>query len=193
MDSTESNSAKPSDESKKDFNLYGIDINQNAIECVKKLGIEVETINNIFDFKPSKKFDLIIATHVIEHLPKEQVIPTLRYFRESALSKNGRIFIAVPNASSNTGAYWAYEDWTHNCLFTAGSLIYVLKMAGFKNVEIVDSEAIMGSRGIKKLIRKFFLKIYRSKIAFWNRMTNSAFHAPSPLVFSYEVKALASN
>lgn len=41
----------------------------------------------------------------------------------------------MPNAQSNTDCYWAYEDFTHYTLFIAGSLLYVLREAGFTNIE----------------------------------------------------------
>ena len=175
----------------KDFRLVGIDINPNAIDFVKSLDIEAILIEDIFSFKPKERFDLIITTHTLEHLPKENLINILKYFREFLLKENGAIFVAVPNAQSFTGCYWAYEDFTHHTLFTAGSLIYVLKMSGFKSVEIIDKDALAGSKGIKKWIKKIFLKFYKLHIKFWCKMTNSAFHAPSPQVFSYEIKALA--
>lgn len=158
---------------------------------MRSLGIECTLVEDIFDFKPQEKFDLIITTHVLEHLPKELVIPVLKHFRENLLAQDGKLFAAVPNAQSHTSCYWAYEDWTHNTLFTAGSLLYVLKMAGFKSVEIVDKDALAGSKGYKRFIRKIFLKYYALRIKFWNKITNSSFHAPSPQVFSYELKALA--
>lgn len=175
----------------KEFNLIGIDINPNAISYVKSLGIESFLVEDIFSFKSQEKFDLIITTHVLEHLPKDKIISTLKYFRESLLKENGAIFVAVPNAQSFTGCYWAYEDFTHNTLFTAGSLIYVLKTAGFNNVSIIDKDALAGSKGMKRWIKTLFLKLYTLHIKFWCKMTNSAFHAPSPQVFSYEIKALA--
>ncbi|MGC9101323.1 MAG: hypothetical protein ACP5HC_08750 [Caldisericum sp.] len=50
----------------------------------------------------------------------------------------------VRNVQSNTGAYWAYEDFSHFTLFTSGSIYYVLKMAGFDEIM---------KRLVKKLIR----------------------------------------
>lgn len=174
-----------------DYELLGIDINDNAISHCKSLNINAIKVDDILAFHPKEKFDLIISTHCLEHLEKSQIIPILTHFREKLLKQNGKIFIAVPNAQSATGCYWAYEDFTHNTLFTAGSLIFVLKMAGFSEVKIIDKDALAGSKGIKRVIKKICLAFYRRKITFWNIMTNSAFHAPSPQVFSYEVKALA--
>lgn len=175
----------------KNFKLCGIDINENALSHVRSLGIEALKIENILEFKPREKFDLIISTHVIEHLQKDKIIPILKHLKENFLNENGAIFIAVPNAQSNTNCYWAYEDFTHTTLFSAGSLLYVLRMAGFKNIKIIDKDATAGLNPIKKIIKKFFLSVYRFNYAFWNKITSSYFHGPSPRVFSYEIKALA--
>lgn len=174
-----------------DYELLGIDINENAIAHCNSLGINALKIDDILQFYPQEKFDLIISTHCLEHLEKSQIILILKHFRENILKQNGKIFLAVPNAQSATGCYWAYEDFTHSTLFTAGSLIFVLKMAGFSEIKIIDKDALAGSKGIKRVIKKICLAFYKQKIAFWNTMTNSAFHAPSPQVFSYEIKALA--
>ena len=139
----------------KEFYLCGIDINTRTIEAVKNLGIEAICVEDIFSFRPQERFDLIITTHCLEHLPKENIIPTLQHFKEYVLKENGKIFVAVPNAQSNTGCYWAYEDFTHNTLFTARSLVYILKMAGFKQVTIIDKDALAGNSRIKKLIKKY--------------------------------------
>lgn len=101
------------------------------------------------------------------------------------------LYVAVPNAQSNTGAYWAYEDFTHHTLFSSGSLYYVLKMAGFHQVDFLDIHCLEGLSTFKKYFRKFFLQLYAKKQAFWNKVTNSAYHGKSPIIYSYEIKALA--
>lgn len=68
------------------------------------------------------------------------------------LADNGIIFISVPNAQSHTGCYWAYEDFTHSYLFTAGSLEYVLRAAGFSNVHIVDADCTTGCSLKRKIL-----------------------------------------
>jgi hypothetical protein len=61
----------------------------------------------------------------------------------------------VRNVQSNTGSYWAYEYFTHFTLFTSGSIYYVLKMAGFDEIEFVDVECLEGIPFIKRMIKKF--------------------------------------
>lgn len=173
-------------------NIYGVDINLQAIESclsnnltVKKLNLE--NLNNPYDFK----FDVIILTHIIEHIKKDEIINTLVLIKEKFLSEEGKLLIAVPNAQSNTDSYWAYEDWTHTTLFTSGSIYYVLKSAGFNQIEFLDIDCTLGSPKIKSIFRKFFLMLYVFNKNFWNKVTVSAYHQQSPKIFSYEIKVKA--
>jgi len=151
-------------------NIYGVDIEVNAIDFCEKNGLNVrkldlDNLQNPYDFK----FDIIILTHIIEHIPKDQIISTLSFIKNKFLNINGKLLIAVPNAQSNTESYWMYEDWTHSTLFTSGSLYYVLKAAGFNSVDFLDIDCTLeGKVKIKIFIRKFFLKIYIINKNFWN-------------------------
>ena len=173
-------------------NIYGADIDPTAIQScqnnnliVKQL--DLENLKNPYDFK----FDVIILTHIIEHIQKNKIITTLTFIKNEFLSENGKLLIAVPNAQSNTDCYWAYEDWTHTTLFTSGSIYFVLKAAGFDKIEFLDIDCTLGSSKIKSTIRKFFLMLYVSNKKFWNKITHSAFHQQSPQIFSYEIKVKA--
>jgi len=64
-------------------------------------------------------------------------------------------------------------------------------MTGFPTIEYVDIDCTKGLSTIKKLIRKALLKVCEIKIDFWNRVTSSSFHKPSPKIFSYEIKVMA--
>jgi len=174
------------------FNIYGVDVEESAIEyCIKKK-LNVKKINpdgpaNPYDFK----FDYVICLHVLEHIPKDGMIDTLVRIRNDFLSEGGVLLVAVPNAQSNTNSYWAYEDFTHTTLFTSGSIFYILKAAGFKKIEFLDIDCTIGSSMFKSLLRKLLLRIYRLNKEFWNRVTCSSYHKPSPVIFSYEIKVKA--
>lgn len=171
----------------------GVDISIEAVDFCKSQNFTVDLIHDLGDYcnKAVRKYSFIIMNHVLEHIEKKSMVPLLRLIRENLLAQDGSLVIMVPNAQSNTGCYWAYEDFTHTTLFTAGSLYYVLKAAGFREVEFLDVECTYGSGFAKKMIRSFLLKIYRTKINFWNSITCSAYHSPSPQIFSYEIKAFA--
>jgi len=173
-------------------NIYGVDIEINAIESCRSNNLKVEQLDlenlkNPYEFK----FDIIILSHIIEHIPKSEIINTLAFIRNEFLSANGKLLIAVPNAQSNTDCYWAYEDWTHTTLFTSGSIYYVLKAAGFDKIDFLDIDCTLGSSKTKAIIRKFFLKLYKINKIFWNKITASAYHKSSPQIFSYEIKVKA--
>ena len=131
-------------------------------------------------------------SHLLEHIPKNEMIETLRLIREHLLSEMGQLFVAVPNAMSNTGAYWAYEDFSHETLFTSGSLLFVLRAAGFKNILFLDPNGTAGSVSLIRWIKLALLFLYKLNFNFWNVVTDSAFHRPSPQILSYELKALAT-
>jgi 2-polyprenyl-3-methyl-5-hydroxy-6-metoxy-1,4-benzoquinol methylase len=171
-------------------NIAGYDIEPSAIEWCKKNDLNVVDGRECALGEIVEKYDVVIMTHVLEHIPKDDIINTLLGL-QGVLKDGGLLFVAVPNAQSNTGCYWAYEDFTHHTLFTAGSLYYVMKLAGYSKVELIDPDCLDGTKGLKKLIRQFFLSLYRMNMKFWNKVTGSAYHAPSPIVNSYEIKMVA--
>lgn len=171
--------------------IFGIDIEATAIQHCKSSDLNVAEIDpahlqNPFGFK----FDVILLNHIIEHISKDKIIATLAFIRNDLLAANGKILLSVPNAQSNTGCYWAYEDWTHTTLFTSGSLFYVLRAAGFEKVNFLDIDCSAG-KGFISWLRKPLLALYRANHYFWNKVTCSYYHEPSPKIFSYEIKAMA--
>jgi len=175
-------------------NIVGVDIEKSAIEFCKSKGLDVKDCSNLDGFIKlnQNQFDLVIISHVLEHFPKNEIIPTLKKIK-SIMKKRGVVLVMAPNAQSNTNCYWAYEDFTHTTLFTSGSLYYVLKMAGFSSIEFIDIDCIEGLSFFKKVIKKSFLRLYKINRSFWNRITSSSYHKPSPQVFSYEIKVFAKN
>ncbi|MEI7819671.1 MAG: class I SAM-dependent methyltransferase [Verrucomicrobiota bacterium] len=174
-------------------NIQGVDVSSDAVLHCQALGLNVSRIEAIEDFtaNPSQRYDFILMTHVLEHVPKPQIIPNLRHIRTSLLAGTGSYYVAVPNAQSNTGCYWAYEDFTHETLFTAGSLYFVLKHAGFETISFLDPDGLAGGSRWKRPFRRMLLRFYRRRIEFWNRVTASAFHTQSPMIFTFELKAIA--
>jgi SAM-dependent methyltransferase len=174
-------------------NALGIDINDESLEECKRKNLNCQGIQDIVSFakENTRKFDFITMSHVLEHIDKNQIIDTLKAIKEYLLKEGGAFIVMVPNAQSNTGAYWMYEDFTHSTLFTAGSLFYVLKSAGFQEITFLNPNGTDFLPFYKKVIVKIFLAWYKLKQDFWNRITQSSFHKPSPRIYSFELKALA--
>jgi 2-polyprenyl-3-methyl-5-hydroxy-6-metoxy-1,4-benzoquinol methylase len=173
--------------------LHGIDISDEAVTICLGLGLNVQKINDIVSYAETSKskYDVIIMSHVLEHIEKQAIVNTLRNIKQGLMNPKASLIVMVPNAQSNTGCYWAYEDFTHTTLFTAGSLYYVLKSAGFETVEYIDPLGTEGHRFYWQWLIKSFLHFYRLKIKFWNFVTQSSFHGPSPQIFTYEIKVIA--
>ncbi len=181
---------------KQDYsNLMGIDVTVARPAWLNESNICYASNSNdpLLDSTLStlpQKADLIFLHHVLEHIPKKDMIYFLKNIKH-ALSHQGILSINVPNAQSNTGCYWAFEDFTHTFLFTAGSLFYVLKAAGYEYIEFVDIDCTAGSSFLKGCCKKILLAIYKKNLNFWNKVTGSSYHIPSPQIFSYEIKAIA--
>lgn len=173
-------------------NIEGLDIEPEALEhCrLQNLACFDGSENVTFYETHEGVYDYIILSHVLEHIPKNLMITQLQKIK-TLLKPDGGLIVAVPNAQSHTGAYWRYEDFTHHYLFTSGSLYFVLRAAGFKEVRFLDIDCTAGASWLKFLVKKVFLPIYVFNYWFWNKVTTSAIHSPSPMIFSYEIKALA--
>lgn len=167
--------------------VYGADIDEYALNVSRRNHMVFDASNINWHLGKENYFDIIIMMHVLEHIQKNNIIPHLKLMR-SLLKPQGSLIVAVPNAQANTGAYWAYEDFTHEYLFTTGSLYYVMRAAGFSNLSFIDKDCTENMNFPKKIIRKFFLGLYKINYEFWNQITSSSFHKPSPKIF----KAIAT-
>jgi 2-polyprenyl-3-methyl-5-hydroxy-6-metoxy-1,4-benzoquinol methylase len=83
-------------------------------------------------------FDIITLWHVLEHV--HDLHNTLAHLRRM-LKKDGKIFIAVPNHSSQDAAHYgpAWAAWDvprHLYHFSPDSMKYLLEKAGFRQVNI---------------------------------------------------------
>lgn len=172
--------------------IVGADINPPALRACRTGGLTVFDVSNGIHVLAASHdpFDCIITTHVLEHIPKKEVVSVVSGLR-ALLKPGGILIVAVPNAQSYTGAYWAYEDFTHETLYTYGSLRYVLKASGFSNVNLIDRDATAGQSIATKLLRRLFFRLHGMRYSFWKRALASPTHITGTDVFTYEIKMLA--
>lgn len=69
--------------------------------------------------------------------------------------------------------------------------MFVLREAGFENIEFLDIEGLDNSIGWKRFIKKILLNVYLINKNFWNKVTGSSYHRPSPVIFTWELKCVA--
>jgi len=120
--------------------LTGVDISKELIEAANsKLPSEIKLhqteIKSFLTKIPDQTFDVILFHHVIEHIPREEIIGLLREFKR-CLTENGYLSIKTPNAACLLGSYHGFGDITHLVQFNELSLVQVLEQSGFSTSKI---------------------------------------------------------
>ena len=120
-------------------NIAAVDISPEVVESCNKVlpgsTVLAEDTAAFLKNRPNK-FDLILMFHILEHIPKDDIIPILEAVY-GALRIGGNLIVEVPNiAHPITGNYNRYHDFTHTVGFTDQSLATVLRISGFQNLTI---------------------------------------------------------
>ncbi len=122
-------------------NYFGVDISQECVDfCRKKKLIEKNQLFclNAEEFlkKNRQKFDVVIMNDLIEHIPKDEILPLLDLIRKKLKTKGKLIIKTINCANPVTGPSSRYLDFTHTTGFTEESLSQVLNMVGFEKVTV---------------------------------------------------------
>jgi len=80
------------------------------------------------------KYDLIMMIQVLEHIPIEKYVSTLRVLYKH-LNSRGCLIIVVPNANNPLGLVERYGDLQHRNSFTEMSLRDLVNIAGIRNCD----------------------------------------------------------
>lgn len=146
-------------------NVEGIDTSEQQVAIAKGYGLNVIQCD-LFEFflDKNQQYDVIIATDILEHLTKNEIIELLD-IANKALRPEGIFICAVPNASSPFGTRLRYVDLTHEVGFTEETLKEIFEVTNFK-VSHISGEKVR-PRTIKAVIRygvsaffKFIWKLF---------------------------------
>jgi len=117
--------------------IQGLDLDGQSVEEIKKMGFDVQQ-GNAQDFNLNKKFNLVHAGELIEHLDNPGG------FLESVrkhLTDDGVLLMTTPNALrisnfiyASTGGLKVNDE--HTCWFCDATITTLLKRKGFDVVEI---------------------------------------------------------
>jgi len=131
-------------------NAKGIDVSPEQVEIARSSGVTSVELGDFRQVLETSKFNVVIATDLLEHLSKEDLLKaTDQVFR--ALEEEGIFIVRVPNATSPFGGRFRYGDLTHELSFTSGSLRQLGSLAGFSSVEFFACSPQV--HGAKSLVR----------------------------------------
>ena len=138
---------------------FGIDPDPKAVDAARKyLGVNVTCVDLPELVDRHEKFDVITASHVIEHV--SDAVEFLKMCKK-LLSQNGRIILLTPNASSFghnlCGRYWrGLEVPRHLFVFTQNALNACASRAGLAVASMSTTSANAGGMiGVSRVIGKF--------------------------------------
>jgi len=143
----------------KDVN--GVDTDKELANfCRKKILSTVEKITSVVQYLSKKQdfYDFIVMNDVLEHIPKEEIIPTLNSVY-NALAPKGTLVIKTPNGAWLFEGWQRYGDFTHHTSFTETSLSYILQEDGFEvdQIKFYAEKYVVDS--FKQLLRHFFREL----------------------------------
>jgi cyclopropane fatty-acyl-phospholipid synthase-like methyltransferase len=145
-------------------NVQGLEASREDAEVAnERLGGSVVSIGTAIEFlqECSERFDLIILKAVVEHQPKDELIPLMEAL-VGALEPDGRLVIDVPNMDWITATHERYMDLTHEVGFTRESLSVLLQL-WFDDVDIRGSRP-GGLRRSRRLARWLGIWIIRAML-----------------------------
>lgn len=143
--------------------VTGVDTDKGQVDFAKNMGLNVIWTDDPISWMKTqdKYFDLIVMKDVIEHIPSESLIDTVKEIY-SHLTVGGQLLLSTPNANSNFASRMRYIDITHQTSYTEHSLHHVLVLAGFDagNIQIYPEEVWRASSalGYLRLIIKLIFR-----------------------------------
>ncbi len=151
-------------------NHFGIDLSLINVEfCKNNITPNVE-LADAFEFLTNKinVYGVISANDVLEHIPKEKVIPFLKLIYQTLMT-GGILFLRLPNMSNPFALDSRYRDFTHECGFTEKSIYQVLYVAGFRDIHICPSQ--IRRKSVKSYLSWMLVSLVHAvfKKLFWHQ------------------------
>jgi SAM-dependent methyltransferase len=167
--------------------LAGVDLSAGEIDEARRIVPSADlTFRDATDYLASHNatFDAIVAKAIVEHVPKDDVLPFVRAIRRG-LKPGGIALIDVPNMDWLFASHERYLDFTHESGFTKESLYQVVGSV-FNDVEVVPIDNIppanrFSRRAIARTIIGLVLRWADPEGAsgpLWSRTMVAVAHAP---------------
>ncbi len=154
-------------------NLVGIDVSPEQVALSRQV-IDVVAEADVLDFlsRNPGRFDVVFGLDILEHLTKDEALDFLDRCRE-VLKPGGRLVLQTPNGESPWFGAVHHGDFTHEVVFTPGSLRAILEICGFENVEARECGPV--AHGLLSALRTVAWSVVRL-----GRMAGSLVETGSP-------------
>lgn len=135
----------------------GIDISPEQVAIARRAGLD-QVVHG--DFRTmlqhaTGSLDVVVATDVLEHQVKDEVLDTLDLVVRAL--KPAGIFIArIPNAVSPFGGNVRHGDFTHESSYTPRSVAQIAAAVGFSSVDVAACPPL--AHGVKSAARALVWK-----------------------------------
>jgi SAM-dependent methyltransferase len=143
-------------------NSSGIDVSPPQAEFGRRFGLDIRTGDALDLLRAPGQYDWISLLDVLEHVLPDRVVPLLQAIYAS-LKPNGLCVVQVPNMENPFNVAVRYSDFTHRGGFTSGSLVQVLRLAGFQAFDVYPVGELRQrwvKRVIRRLVSEFLLRLY---------------------------------
>lgn len=174
--------------SQRGYRAQGVDVSSEVVDfCNREAPGSVALTADTTAWLSARpaQFDVVLMLHVLEHLPKSEVVPLLRAIHAS-LRPGGRLIVEVPNMSSPlVGLHMRYADWTHEVGFTPESLRTVLAAAGFGDV-VVNPVHLPQDRWYR-----FLQRAAQRGLALTQRLIGFSIGVSTPSIVTYAICTVA--
>lgn len=148
-------------------NAVGIDVSAEQVALARRRGLCVEQTDALeFLNERTACFDAIMATDVLEHFDRDEVLELLEAIR-SGLRPGGIFLCQVPNAVSPFFGNYSYGDFTHRSVFTARSVRQITRSVGFLEPDIYPVNPLRHGfvSGIRRVVWSGFAGVFKLALA----------------------------
>jgi len=126
-------------------NIVGIDCSPQQVAAAGSLGVtgvrEGDLLASL-EAQAGGSQGLVIAFDVLEHFGKDEILRFMDQVNR-VLAPGGKVILHVPNGASPFGGRVGYGDFTHETMFTPGSLEQVLRCAGFSRIACDEDQPVV--------------------------------------------------
>ncbi|HEX8331468.1 MAG TPA: methyltransferase domain-containing protein [Segetibacter sp.] len=126
------------------LNIKGVDVSKEQVDIAHKLGLHEVECGEIDDFlkRQTTEADFILLMDILEHLTKDELFNMLDLVYHK-VKNGGKIIIHIPNGEGIFGSRIAYGDLSHEVCFTPSSINQLLKIIGFKKINVYEDKPII--------------------------------------------------